>query len=116
MRAVLLIFSSAPWRGGRARDGLDLALALLAFDHPVSVLFVEDGVQLLVPGQSPGRSGLAEVARGLHALSHHGAKAMVASSDCLRGRGIAATDLAVECMEAVALGRFIKGFAHVHCF
>jgi len=115
VKPVLIIFASAPWRGGRTRDGLELALALLAFDHPLGVLFVEDGVQLLVPGQNPGPSGLAEVVRGLHALPHHGAAAMVASAACLRRRGITDTGLPVARLETAALGQFIKGFGHVHC-
>ncbi|MGD9585160.1 MAG: DsrE family protein [Lysobacterales bacterium] len=113
MSRILVVFASSAQRGGRTRDGLELALALLAFEHEVGVLFIGDGVGMLVPDQAWGELGLPESGRALAALAHHGAVRVAASAACLAARGIRATGIPVERLEAAALADLVAEFAHV---
>ena len=113
MSRVLLVFSAPAQRLGRSRDGLDLALALLAFEHEVGVLFIGEGACLLAPGQDWAGIGLPETGRSLAALAHHGAVRVAASAACLAARGITDTEIAVERLDARELAEFVAGFAHV---
>ena len=43
-KSMLLISRQAPWSGPGAREALDIALAGGAFDLPLALLFLDDGV------------------------------------------------------------------------
>jgi predicted peroxiredoxin len=66
---VLVVFRAGPAEPMRVRDCLDLALAAIAFDHSVRVLFTGAGAELL-----QGRDG--ELSANLRALAFHGAEAI----------------------------------------
>lgn len=116
MSRILIVFASAAFQGGRARDGLDAALAAIAFDHEVGVLFIHNGVNLLASAPEPKPFGLPDLGRGLGALIHHGAQALAASDFCMQARGIKQTSIAVERLDANALKNFIGSYQHVHSF
>ena len=52
-KSMLLISRQAPWSGPSAREALDIALAGGAFDLPLALLFLDDGVLQLCPTQQP---------------------------------------------------------------
>lgn len=49
--SLLIISRQAPWSGLTAREALDIVLAGGAFDLPMGLLFMDDGVFQLVPDQ-----------------------------------------------------------------
>src|SRR3546814_4408476 len=51
-RSLLLISRQAPWAGLGAREALDIVLAGGAFDLPIGLLFLDDGVLQLASGQN----------------------------------------------------------------
>ena len=53
-KSLLIISRQAPWSGLGAREALDIALAGGAFDLPIGLLFLDDGVFQLLPAQRPG--------------------------------------------------------------
>ena len=114
MSRVLVIFASPP--GSSARDGIDAALAALAYDHSVSVMLVGNGVCLVAPGQQPQLHGVPDLARGLAALIHHGVDEVLVSAACLRVRGIAVSGVAVRALESAELVALIAEHRHVICF
>lgn len=69
MAGVLVVFRNGPSDALRVRDCLDLALAALAFDHSVRVLFTGEGAELL-------RGEDRELSANLRALAFHGAEAI----------------------------------------
>jgi hypothetical protein len=69
MARVLVVFREGPAQALRARDCLDLALAAIAFDHEVRVLFTDAGAALL-----RGEDGA--LSANLRALAFHGAEAI----------------------------------------
>lgn len=52
--SLLIISRQAPWSGLTAREALDIVLAGGAFDLPMGLLFLDDGVFQLVPDQQSG--------------------------------------------------------------
>lgn len=48
MQNITVVFRNAPFNSARAREALDMALALAAVDHKVTVLFCDDGVYSLL--------------------------------------------------------------------
>ena len=50
-KSLLIISRQAPWSGPGAREALDIALAGGAFDLPIGMLFLDDGVFQLQPAQ-----------------------------------------------------------------
>lgn len=69
MSRVVVVFRAGPAEALRARDCLDLALAAIAFDHSVRVLFTAGGAALL-------RGADSELSANLRALAFHGAEAI----------------------------------------
>lgn len=65
---ILVVFREGPAQAVRVRDGIDLALAALAFDHELDVLFTGDGAALL--------RETGELGANLRALAFHGAHAI----------------------------------------
>lgn len=54
MQHIALIQTHSPYNSAKAREALDLILALAAVEHQVSVIFTDDAVyQLLTSDQSP---------------------------------------------------------------
>lgn len=53
-KSLLIISRQAPWSGPGAREALDIALAGGAFDLPIGMLFLDDGVFQLSKAQQPG--------------------------------------------------------------
>lgn len=71
-RSLLLVMRHPPYGNSIARSGLDLALAMAAFDRDVSLLFMGDGVLQLCPGQDTGALGVKNIARLLASLPLYG--------------------------------------------
>lgn len=49
MRNILLLQQHSPFNTGNGREALDMALALAAVEHSVSILFCDDAVYQLLP-------------------------------------------------------------------
>ena len=67
-KSLLIISRQAPWSGPGAREALDIALAGGAFDLPLAMLFLDDGVLQLVAGQQPSALQQKDLAANLQAL------------------------------------------------
>jgi tRNA 2-thiouridine synthesizing protein C len=50
-KSLLVISRQAPWSGLSAREALDVVLAGGAYDLPIGLLFMDDGVLQLLQGQ-----------------------------------------------------------------
>lgn len=58
----------SPYGSGLAKAALDTALATAAFDQPVDLLFIGDGVLQLIPDQDSHASGIKNLGRQLASL------------------------------------------------
>jgi tRNA 2-thiouridine synthesizing protein C len=105
MADILVRFAHGPHGSMRARDGLDAALAMLAWDHRVRVLFEADGVGLVVAGQDPATAGGKDWTRAFRALALHGVDAIGIDADALAERGLSARPLLVDAVALDAAAR-----------
>ena len=96
MKSLLLICRQAPWSGLAARELLDVALAGGAFDLPLALLFLDDGVLQLAPTQNPKALAQKDVQANLNALPMFGVEALYADSQSLAVRGVNAEALSMD--------------------
>ena len=94
-KSVLLISRQAPWAGIAAAEALDIALAAGAFDLPLSILFMDDGVLQLLAQQQPSLLEQKDLSANLQALPMFGVEQLYAAQQCLNQRGLDSNALAV---------------------
>ncbi|MGE8360244.1 sulfurtransferase complex subunit TusC [Pseudomonas sp.] len=94
-QSLLIITRQAPWSGPGAREALDIALAGGAFDLPLGMLFLDDGVFQLAPGQQAASLQQKDLSANLQALPMFGVESLYASSRSLQERGVPADALAL---------------------
>ncbi|BAN48261.1 sulfurtransferase complex subunit TusC [Metapseudomonas resinovorans] len=115
MKSMLIISRQAPWSGPGAREALDIALAGGAFDLPLGMLFLDDGVFQLVARQQPAALQQKDLTANLQALPLFGVECLYASARSLQERGLHGTELnlAVEVLDDGALTALIDRYDQV---
>jgi len=94
-RSVLVVCRSAPYGRSRARDAVDVAMAFAAFDQPVTLLFLGDGVLALASGQRPAPEFSRSLDKLLGTLADYGIEEVHADAAALAARGLDAQALAL---------------------
>ncbi|MDX1297846.1 MAG: sulfurtransferase complex subunit TusC [Pseudomonas sp.] len=114
-KSLLIISRQAPWSGPSAREALDIALAGGAFDLPVGMLFLDDGVFQLSGAQQSARLQQKDLSANLQALPMFGVEALYVSQRCLVERGLQApsSSLAVEPLNDDELSALIDRYDQV---
>ncbi len=114
-KSVLLISRQAPWAGLGAAEALDIALAAGAFDLPLAMLFMDDGVLQLLEQQQPQQLEQKNLCANLQALPMFGIEQLYVAQDCLQQRGLADAELAlaVERVDDTQIQQLIRQFDHV---
>ncbi|MFF7706697.1 sulfurtransferase complex subunit TusC [Pseudomonas sp. NPDC007930] len=114
-KSMLIVTRQAPWAGPSAREALDLALAGGAFDLPLAMLFLDDGVFQLQAGQRPASLEQKDLGANLKALPLFGVDECYACAHSLAARGLAAEALAVpaEPLDAQAIAALFNRFDQV---
>ncbi|MCX7088395.1 MAG: sulfurtransferase complex subunit TusC [Methylococcales bacterium] len=95
MKTFLFVMRQAPYQGVMLQEMLDVILITAAFDQPVSVLFLDDGVFQLKKHQQPDASGLKNTLAIFDALELYGVDELYVEVESLLERGLQATDLAL---------------------
>jgi tRNA 2-thiouridine synthesizing protein C len=93
MKHFLFVIRHAPYAGTAVRENLDMLMTVAAFDQPVRVLFLDDGVFALKAGQRPEALGLKPVAALFAALEVYGVEGLWVEQESLDQRGLNAADL-----------------------
>lgn len=111
-KSMLLISRQAPWSGPGAREALDIALAGGAFDLPLGLLFLDDGVLQLCTAQQAAQLQQKDLSANLQALPLFGVEALYASSRSLQERGLdpLSLNLAVEPLDDQAIAALIDRY------
>ena len=86
--SLLVISRQAPWSGPSAREALDIVLAGGAFDLPIGLLFLDDGVFQLAPHQDAKAVQQKDLGANLQALGLFGIDAVFACEHSLAARGL----------------------------
>lgn len=92
-KSLLIICQTAPWNGISPRETLDIALAAGAFDLPVSLLFLDDGVFQLTNNQHPKTIEQKDLCANLQALPLFGIEQLFIAKHSLVERGLATDNL-----------------------
>ncbi|SEL56603.1 tRNA 2-thiouridine synthesizing protein C [Atopomonas hussainii] len=103
-KSLLLVSRHAPCSGSTPRELLDIALAGGAFDLPISLLFLDDGVfQLFTPNFAALEQ--KNLSANLQALPMFGVEQLYVAERCLRDRGLDSTKAqpAVQCLDDAAI-------------
>ncbi|HLA30664.1 MAG TPA: sulfurtransferase complex subunit TusC [Pseudomonas sp.] len=114
-KSLLIISRQAPWSGPGAREALDIALAGGAFDLPIGMLFLDDGVFQLAPAQQPGALQQKDLSANLQALPLFGVESLYVSARSLQERGLheQRLSLAVEPLDDAALTTLVARYDQV---
>jgi tRNA 2-thiouridine synthesizing protein C len=94
-KRFLFILRRPPQSGGRLRETLDMVLTTAAFEQPVALLFLDDGVYQLKRGQRPEAAGLPAVAPLFEALELYDVRAVLVERESLEERGLTEADLVI---------------------
>ncbi len=94
-KSMLIVSRRSPWSGPGPREALDLALAGGAFELPVALLFLDDGVFQLLPGQRPASLEQKDLGANLQALPLFGVEDLYVCRQSLRLRGLDSQPLAL---------------------
>lgn len=114
-RSMLIITRQSPWSGPSAREALDIALAGGAFELPLGLLFLDDGVFQLAPEQHARHLQQKDLSANLQALPMFGVEALYTAKRSLTERGLDETKLAlpVEVLDDDDLSALINRYDHV---
>jgi tRNA 2-thiouridine synthesizing protein C len=95
-KSLLVISRQAPWSGLSGRESLDIVLAGGAFDLPIGLLFMDDGVFQLSPSQAPAALQQKDLTANLKALEMFGVEDVFACGQSLAERGMFPGNLNIE--------------------
>ncbi len=113
--SLLIISRQAPWSGPSAREALDIVLAGGAFELPLGMLFLDDGVFQLAAAQQAASVEQKDLTANLQALPLFGIDALFAARRSLSERNLAESALAlpVEILDDAGLHTLINRYDHV---
>ncbi|MGQ9583501.1 MAG: DsrE family protein [Thermoplasmatota archaeon] len=92
-RPLLLLFRRPPYGTVYPAEGFRLAEAALAFQLPLRVVFLEDGVYNLVRGQGKGCLGFGDLGAAFVGLVEQGLPELIALEEDIAARGLGRGDL-----------------------
>lgn len=117
-KSLLLIFRHPAYGSGLARGGYDLALAAAAFEQPVSLLFMDDGVWQLLPDQESAQIDARSIESTLASLPLYDIESLYAEAHSLGARGLSAEDLVanVNVLDAGQLRELVSAHDQVLVF
>ncbi|CAI8966716.1 MULTISPECIES: sulfurtransferase complex subunit TusC [Pseudomonas] len=111
-KSLLVISRQAPWSGPSAREALDIVLAGGAFDLPIGVLFMDDGVFQLAPHQDAKAVQQKDLSANLQALGLFGIDEVFACRHSLGERGLTQPANA-QSLDSEAISRLIDRYDQV---
>lgn len=100
-KSILIVLSKPPYKGQMARESLDAVLTAAAFEIPLSILFIGDGVYQLMQDQQASSIQSKDMAASLSVLPVYDVKNIFVDEDSMLARGLKTADciLPVEVLE-----------------
>jgi tRNA 2-thiouridine synthesizing protein C len=108
-KRLLVVMRHSPYGSSRSRAGLDTALAAAAFDQPVELLFMGEGVLQLLPAQQSAGAGLKSTAKQLASLPLCDVERVFADGRSLARHGVdpATAPLPVEVIDGDTIAELL---------
>ncbi|NQZ09472.1 MAG: sulfurtransferase complex subunit TusC [Algicola sp.] len=115
MKTIAIINTQSPFNTPAGRDSLDLALIFGAFEQPVTVIFLGDGVYQLLDGQNPEAIDTKDYLSTMKAFELYDIEHIVCGLDDMKNRGISVNKLSmpVEALPNAQIGELLNTFDHV---
>ena len=95
-RRIAFLNRRGPHGSIHALEGLEVVLMGAAFEQPVCLVFVDDGVFALCRGQDTRTLGVKDFARAYPALVDYELERVVVERESMRARGLSPEDLLLE--------------------
>lgn len=115
MKKIACIQRRAPHGSVFAAEGLDLALVAAAFEHRVTLVFMDDGVFQLLKNQAPERSfGMRDFCRALRALPQYGCGPALVERESLQARNVDVEDF-LTAVTVVGRAKLLEVLAAQDC-
>ena len=111
-KSLLVISRQAPWSGPSAREALDIVLAGGAFDLPIGLLFMDDGVFQLAPHQNAKAVQQKDLSANLQALGLFGIDDVFACNHSLTERGLP-PPASAQALDSAAISQLIDRYDQV---
>ena len=114
-KRLLIVVRRAPYGSSLARTALDTALAAAAFDQPVDLLFLGDGVLQLQAGQDTAALGLKNCGRLLASLPLYDIDKVYADAAAVERYGlpIDQTPVPAELLDHQAMAELMANCDHL---
>jgi len=115
MKSLQMVSRSAPWAGSGAREALEIVLSAAAFDLPVALLFMDDGLFQLVCGQQPSLLQQKDLAANLKALPLFGIEHYYGAQSSLLERGLKESqcDLALQWLDDTGIAELFSCYDEI---
>ncbi|WP_134017919.1 sulfurtransferase complex subunit TusC [Modicisalibacter xianhensis] len=116
--AMLVMLRHSPHGSSWLREGLDVALVGAALGRKVHLLFLGDGVQALIAGQTSGPLGQKGTHPTLDMLEMYDIDALLVDGESLAQRGLTIDDLQlpVSLVDAASLPRILAEHSPIYSF
>lgn len=95
MQNITVVFRHSPFNTSKAREALDMALALAAVDHKVTVLFCDDGVYSLLNTSEQSQFTLKHFNRSFKLFSLYDIEQIIVCAASLATRHLNTADLII---------------------
>lgn len=114
-KSVLMILRHSPYGSSLAGASLDAALAAAAFEQPVDLLFLGDGVLQLQSGQDSTAQGVRNKAKVLASLPLYDIERVYVDADAAaRYRlDLSAAPLPTEALDPAAMRQLMVAYDHL---
>ncbi|MEH6568796.1 MAG: sulfurtransferase complex subunit TusC [Halioglobus sp.] len=114
-KSSLIVLRKTPYGSSLSRSALDVALATAAFDQPVNVLFMGDGVLQLLPTQDSTPIEKKNVAKILASLPLYDIETLFADAGALARYNInpAELTLPITTLDASGMRELLHNHDHV---
>lgn len=101
-----------PHHGSILQEKLDVLLTTAAFDQPIVLLFLDDGVFQLKKTQQPEKQVLKDTACILNAVEMYGVKSLFIEVEAMQERGLKQSDFTspLKAINRKEINNFMKQF------
>jgi tRNA 2-thiouridine synthesizing protein C len=114
-KSLLVVVRRSPYGSSLARASLDVALAAAAFEQPVSLLFMGDGVLQLLAEQDSKAIGVKNIGRLLASLPLYDIERVYVDAEAATSYGIdlGNTPVATQALDGPGMHQLMAGCDHL---
>ena len=114
-KSLLVVIRRSPYGSSLARAAVDTALAAAAFEQPVKLLFIGDGVLQLLPKQDSQRIGAKNLGRLLASLPLYDVETVYIDAAAATLYGVELTGLPVttQALDGAGIHQLMTSCDHI---